>query len=265
MFNYTAPHLSPRSLGHKYHHLSAIVRIPYCLAQTGLFAAQTTYPTIVELELVFPREGISAPAELMPLVFAVQNSQAVPSLGLTVGWQIGKIDGSENPLFSGFWGLTSTNYSSDQYYIFTHIQLSNQTKGDFRVPWYVYANNCSSIDSTDPSRAGINATFTLKKRAQQPDLVAATSPETCATMSNQTFDIVGSVPYRNNIGEGGRNSCTVLAEPSPIASPCALPLDAAQTSIISASITAAACARSNPDLEIGCPQPTQMSSANLAL
>ncbi|ROW04030.1 hypothetical protein VSDG_00884 [Cytospora chrysosperma] len=237
----------------------------YFLAYAGMSATQTTYPTTVELDLVFPRDNTYAPTELMPLVFAVQNSQAASSLGLTIDWQIGRIGSADNLSFSGFWDLTSTNYSSDPYYIFTYTPLLNETEGDFKMLWYVYAANCSSSGSTDPSFWSGNkyVTFTLQNGAQQPDLVAATGPETCATMPNQTFNVVETLPQQIDPGESGRNSCAVLAEPSPTANPCAVPLGTAQASSISAGITASACAGSHPDLTTGCPQPSQTSNANL--
>ncbi|ROW06502.1 hypothetical protein VMCG_04276 [Cytospora schulzeri] len=243
------------------------ILVAYFLAHAGMLAAQTTYPTTVELDLVFPRDNTYAPGELMPLVFAIQNAQAASALGLTIDWQIGEIGNSDDSFFSGFWDLTSTNYSSDPYYIYTYTPLLNVTEGDYKVLWYVYATNCSNDGSTDPSFWSGNkyVTFTLKNGAQQPDLVAATGPDTCATMSNQTFDVVGTIPYRDNHGEAGRNSCAVLAEPSPTADPCALALGTAQASSISAGITASACAGSHPDLTTGCPQPSQTSSASLAL
>ncbi|ROW15175.1 hypothetical protein VPNG_03015 [Cytospora leucostoma] len=237
------------------------------LAHAGMSAAQITFPTSVELDLVFPRDATYSPVALMPIVFAVQNSQAASSLGLTISWQFVKI-GAGDPSSTGFWDLTSTNYSSDPYYIYTYTPLLKDAEGDFKLLWYAYSTNCSSSGSMDPSFRSENkyVTFTLQNGTQQPDLVAAISPDTCATMSTQTYDIVGTVPYSDYENpEPGRNSCAVLAEPSPAATPCALSLVSAQASSISAAITATACAGKYPDLTTGCPQPTKTSSANMVL
>lgn len=240
-------------------------------------AQATTYPATVEFDVVFPRNDTYSPVELMPLVFAVQNPRAAGSaLSLSIEWTVAKIGSLEGPRDSGLidltWANTTTSSGdSDPYYAVASTHLLNSTTGAFSLLWTLSAGNCSNGSSSSSTAGGPPGFassdnvvgFTLQDGAQQPDLVAAAGSDACATMPNQTFDVSGTLPMGDAAaGGGGRNSCAVLAAaPSPSADPCALGLSSAQAASISATMTASACAGSQPIITDGCPQATGQASA----
>ncbi|KAH8680611.1 hypothetical protein BX600DRAFT_504378 [Xylariales sp. PMI_506] len=223
-------------------------------------ADNATYPANVEFDVVFPRNSSYAPSELIPIVFAIQNPQAADSLAFSVQWTltqvgVGQVDGS-------YIDLTSTNYSSDPYYVVASTYFPNVTEGEYRLLWGLEAGNCSqgvleptyfSLDNT--------VTFTFKNGSQQPDLVASTASDTCAGIPSRTFNVTGTLALPASVAlDQARSSCAVLGQPTPSPDPCVLNMDSAQASSISAAITASACAGTHPVLTTGCAQATQSAS-----
>ncbi|KAH8673383.1 hypothetical protein BX600DRAFT_433014 [Xylariales sp. PMI_506] len=67
-------------------------------------AAQSmnTVPTIVEFDVVFPRNETYAPTDLLPIVFTLQNPNVSISLVLDIVWFIGKVGSGEDWLETGY-------------------------------------------------------------------------------------------------------------------------------------------------------------------
>lgn len=220
---------------------------------------QGTFPTTVEVDLIFPRNTTYAPSVLMPIVFAIQNSQLAAPLDFNFQWDIsplGVYNGSSSE--SGILDLTWANFSGSTLY-FAHAATSvlNVEKA-WMFGWSLSSGNCSGSSGIESSLGGNNQhnfiEFVTRNGAQQPDLVAATTDDTCSNTESYIFNVTGTLevdPSRYD----GRNSCAVVAPMwTSAANPCGARLDASAASSISAAMTHTACAALHP--VVSCPTAT---------
>ena len=239
----------------------------FLLALAGGSAGQT-YPTTVEFDLVFPRNDTFAPAELMLLVFAIQNPKVMEAIPIEIQWSIGQF--GVGPLFGNIFGTPSwVSYRTDPdpYYIYTWFPYLNGTEGEFALQWFFSSANCSA-SSAGPvlggSQEGNYVEFTLKNGAQQQSLVSG--PNTCPTQY-VTFNVTEVLPVTDPADDSLYNTCAVIAPESPPANPCAAKVNDTIASSISSAMTSAACTTpvvmtgetGYPVLSSGCPAPTQSS------
>jgi len=98
------------------------------------------------------------------------------------------------------------------------------------------------IRETHVARNSDPIEFTVKNGAKQPDLVAATADDTCASSQNFTFDVLGTLNVSRIVLYDGRSSCAVLPAPmsTPSANPCGAKLNSSAASSISSAITSCA-------------------------
>jgi hypothetical protein len=244
--------------------IPAFTSLIFLLALAGGSAAQT-YPTTVEFDLVFPRNDTFAPAELMPLVFAIQNPKAMVAIPIEIQWSIGRV--GVGPLFGDVFTTPSwASYSTDPdpYFIYTWFPYLNGTEGEFSLQWLLASGNCSTGSVLGGSQTQNYVEFTLKNGAQQQSLV--TSLNTCPTQY-ATFNVTETLPVTDPADDSLYNTCAVLAPEPPPANPCAAKVNDTIASSISAAITASACTTpvvmtgetGHPVLSSGCPAPTQSS------
>jgi hypothetical protein len=233
-------------------------------------SAAQTYPATVEFDLVFPRNDTFAPAELMPLIFAIQNPKATVALPFAIEWSIARV--GVGILFGDTFTPSWANYSTDPdpYFIYTWTPFLNSTEGTFSLLWVLHSGNCSNgIPSGIPILGGSQTNnfmeFTLKKGAQQQSLV--TGPDTCPT-EYVTFNVTGTMPVEDIVDFSFYDTCAVLAPQPPPANPCAVKVNDTIASSISAIITASACTTplvpagvtAHPVLSSGCPTPSGQTS-----
>jgi hypothetical protein len=233
-------------------------------------AAQLTFPAAVEVDLIFPRNDTYSPTAHMPIVFAIQNSRYAAPLDLSFQYTIYRGADLDDEIGFGAMILKYADFSSsDPYFALDSVPYMNTTEGIWSIMWTVYAANCSHAVIGDPPGVGqtnvgggISAShlpynsgptqFTTKNGAQQPDLVAATADDTCASSGNFTFDVTGTLKVADPPLFNGRSSCAVLPTPlsKPPANPCGAKLNSSAASSISAAITS--CAVHQPTVTTGC-------------
>ncbi|KAH8882897.1 hypothetical protein GQ53DRAFT_733090 [Thozetella sp. PMI_491] len=232
------------------------------------FVVAQTYPTTVELDVVFPRNETYAPADIFPIVFAFQNSLATIPLIPNIQWRIQKLGSLSDPLDWGSKDLAGgLNTSSDPYFVvFDTLNTKNATEGQYFLYWEVACGNCSARNiPTDPTEIGLttfhNSTmFAIKKGAPVPNLAPDSS---CATWQAAAFNVTGTRPVEIPMEYAYHNACAVIADPRPSADPCALKFNDEIASSIAASITAGRCQALQPAITSGCPA-TPTSNPNVA-
>jgi hypothetical protein len=234
-------------------------RVWYLLALLPFWsAAQLTFPATAEVDLIFPQNDTYAPTSIMPIVFAIQNSQLLASLDLSFEWSLSNSSNHEYNLASGNLDLINTNSSSsDPYFAYAITFNITAIEGSWMLTWNSRAVNCS----TSPSNSTFGAVdqrqfvvFTTKIGAQQPDLVAATADDTCAHSESFTYNVTGVIGVIEDPNKyDSRNSCAVIAstQPDHTPNPCGARVDASAASSISAAITHTACAQLHPI--VSCP------------
>jgi hypothetical protein len=185
-------------------------------------------------------------------VFAVQRPDLTQPLAVdTIFWTlvqlgIGRSGGAiEIPRFN-------TSATSPQ--IVTGLLPDvNNTEGYWNLSWYFTYGSCKSfpITSSDESpeldTSSFNFTshersilFTTNKTAPNIDLTATDSSETCRTSSNLALNVT-DVLHVSSFAFRGYPSCAVLGSTPTQSNPCAVKIDAAAASSVSAAVALEAC------------------------
>ena len=231
----------------------------------GLAVAQSndpSYPVTVELDVVFPSNNTYAPAEVFPIIFALQNRPAaLPSTLLQIGWSLDHVDGRH---IDGDAITVPDNSSSDAaldpYYVkLWTMWLNGGALGTYVLAWEFTYTNCSD-SSLGPMGTTIkdSLSFNINPFARQPNF--GTDLETCPA-KNTTIEISGTLPYEWEAQfSPPRSVCAIVADSPPTANPCAARLDQAAASSIAAELTASACAHPHAySFPSSCPSPTKES------
>jgi hypothetical protein len=233
-----------------YYQLFLLALLPICFA--------TTFPAVVEVDLIFPRNDTYVPTPLMPVVFAIHNSQLADPLDMAISWVL--LRGTEPGfkfLETGTIELENAHFSSNEpYFAIDSMSNISTSEGIWTFTWSLGTGNCSNGDTYSPTIIGSNITttfnsqifpvrtvFTTKNGMQQPDLVAATADDACANIESFTFNVTGTLdlPYTPN-EYGNRKSCAILAslQSTPTPNPCGAKLNASAASSISAALSSCA-------------------------
>jgi len=225
-------------------------------------AAQSSFPAIVEVDLIFPRNDTYAPTPLMPVVFAIQNPQIAVPLDLTLEWTVIPIpvDSSNKSGGDGFTYYGTQNSSNNPYFGWSSLYNITTSEGTWVFDWTLSAVNCTQFPR-DTYFEGTPIIFTIKNGAKMPDLIPTTGNDTCTGMEGFAFNVTEfSTPP---VIGGSPSTCAVVAStsPTPTPNPCAAQLNATGASSISAALTRSFCATQLPSHTplISCP-PTNGAS-----
>ncbi|RMJ23487.1 hypothetical protein PHISP_05637 [Aspergillus sp. HF37] len=108
----------------------------------AMAAPNITSPQTVEVDMVFPRNETYGLSTLMPVVFAIQNPDLAPLLGLSLSYTI--FDARTwNNTASAILDINWANASSDPYFVFDGMQKFSDVEGIWKFLWEVHTYNCS--------------------------------------------------------------------------------------------------------------------------
>ncbi|KAI1756089.1 hypothetical protein F4782DRAFT_484743 [Xylaria castorea] len=169
-------------------------------------------------------------------------------------WAIFHADNQSLSVDSGSFE-TNPPTGDDQRYLVSATTELNSTEGRFALYWKLGVNNCSiaNVNANGTSTVDNLYTsyttetyFTLQNAAQPPDLVAATSPDTCASMAALVLNITGNTPVPGVLPIQGLSpeeqlQCPILRNATVSPTPCSVRLHQTQAASISASATVVAC------------------------
>ncbi|KAN0108809.1 hypothetical protein V8E51_008551 [Hyaloscypha variabilis] len=224
-------------------------------------AFATTFPTTVEVDLIFPRNDTYGPTALFPFVFAFQNALLAPSLDPGFDISLREITSPNTTGYGLALDVSATNFSrSDPLYVYTSI--TSLPAAAYRLEWSFGASNCSD-QGTFTLGGGFreqSVEFTIQAGAPLPDLVStATSPE-CANISHFAFNLTGTLNVPIPAQDDNRDTCAVLSDTQPLVpgNPCAVQVSNVTASSIEAALTATACAAVSP--VVSCPKTNAASS-----
>ncbi|KAL0466563.1 hypothetical protein QR685DRAFT_99617 [Neurospora intermedia] len=227
--------------------------------------AQATFPATVEVDLIFPRNDTYAPSTLFPIVFAFQNAALAPSLDPSLDLLLWDSTFSHADDYTV--KLKSTNFTNEPTFVYTYISTLNTTADgaptSYMLSWELGARNCSHFGVIGGGFRSLGVTFTIANGAPEPDLVGATANSAlCTDASYFAFNLTGTVDVYPAQYDG-RNSCAVLSDVQPLVDgdPCAVHVDSATASSISAALTATACADAVIPL-VSCPSKQNVAAAD---
>ncbi|KAF2963571.1 hypothetical protein GQX73_g10007 [Xylaria multiplex] len=150
---------------------------------------------------------------------------------------------------------TTNLYRDNQRYLVSATTKLNSPEGRFALYWKLGVNNCSIANVNANGTSTVNnlytsytneTYFTLQNAAQPPDLVAATNPDTCASMAAIVLNITGNTPVPGVLPIPGLSpeeqlQCPILRNATVSPTPCSVRLNQTQAASISASATVVAC------------------------
>lgn len=199
--------------------------------------------TVVELDLIFPRNDTYAPVPLFPVVFAVQNPSLAITLDALVSWSVNEYGtlGSQSPhAYEHSINLQWLNgFSPSSPYLATaYIPTVEGIEGIWTFSWTLSSANCCENTTSQAcfQNQDSKLVFTTNNTAPAPDLVMN---ETCSINQGFAFNVTG-VEQLSFSHTGLQPSCAVLGA-SPTRQPCAATIDPNAASSISSALSLSAC------------------------
>ncbi|KAL4907339.1 hypothetical protein BDW74DRAFT_176116 [Aspergillus multicolor] len=218
--------------------------------------------SVVEVDLVFPRNDTYSPTEAFPVVWAIQNSAKAQLLNPSVSYGINS------------WANTSVTFNATQPFELYEANLSSTdpylfyrfhealTPGKWWLTWHLAYQSCDVEALTDQyifSDAGVfshvfgwSRMFTISKSTSTPDkevdLVAATANDSCPDDGNavaiNVTDTTMKSPERLNYAH--RDTCVVTTNstsgtPVHTPNPCGVTISPQMAASISANLNWRRC------------------------
>lgn len=223
----------------------------------------------VEIDLLFPQNDTYAPAPIIPVAWALQNSKLADYLQPEISFYIEPYGDTNNSTVAyGLFSMTWTDWeSSDPYIEYGEALETLNTEGTWLLVWELSFARCAEFGEFDDDaffgERDIDAVregtwqwrvFTTKKGAKEPDLMAATHGDNCADAQNVTVGISDTRDV-GDLYENGR-PCPVVTEPAPSPTPCSATIWPEAASSISSYLTDRACI-AQTDLPSWCPEPEE--------
>ncbi|KAF7173729.1 hypothetical protein CNMCM6106_007766 [Aspergillus hiratsukae] len=232
--------------------------------------------SVLEVDLVFPRNETYAPTEWFPIVFAFQNPKSAKYLNFDLSYNLWNLDDRNNSLTRSH-DLRWANWSSHDPY-FAHEFLSSfRVQGRWKLDWSLSWQSCDEYAfEHNPLRADMirntstkSTWFTIQDSAPTVDLVAATANKSCPGEYGVAIDVTDKtmqVPMWVNWagGEYTDDTCAVVASsPTPTPDPCRVDIDSTIVASMTASLKARLCDSLNPPAD--CPKVDESAAQQLAV
>ena len=230
--------------------------------------------SVVEVDLVFPRNETYAPTDWFPVVFAFQNAERARYLNPRVSYTIRSWDSMPaNSSVTWSHDLKRENWSSHEpYFAYTHFD-NFRNEGRWWLTWTVSWQSCDEDSFPNILGRGMidnssswSVLFTTEESAQPVDLVAATTDKACPeelgvaiNVTDETMQVPGWADWN------GGDTCAVVASstPMPVPDPCRVQVNSAVSASMSASLTASMCSGLDPTLS--CPEDDKNGSQKVVV
>ncbi|OBT58740.1 hypothetical protein VE04_00726 [Pseudogymnoascus sp. 24MN13] len=219
--------------------LGSGVAVLLACARTAQAASGT-----LEVDLVFPQNDTYAPAHIIPIAFAFQNSDLAGYVQPSIAFTIIPYGNNTKAIANGNFEMTWSNFTDSNPFIQYGEALEGlNSEGIWALDWQLSVTNCTGPDNdlkftTDTKMHRV--VFTTKNGAKAPDVSAATAKDTCSNSQGFAFQITQTLDSGGKFDNG--RPCAVLAETTPAPTPCGVKIDAGAAANVSASFTAKACA-----------------------
>jgi hypothetical protein len=248
--------------------ISVLMRALVCAYLAPIIIAASS-PGTFEVDLIFPRNGTWAPADTaMPIVFAVQRPDLAPSFAIgIVSWILLRAGAPERQ--EGVFYMPDFDGSDDKpYFIPRIISDMSGIEDSWSLHWSFYTTNCtssrtnSSLSSyADPSsyigkQYKVVSEFKTSKSAPSANWTALTSAQDCAGSDGVAFPVTEILEVIPRTGWPGFNASCAEFSSTTTPNPCAVRIDAAAASSVSASLAHQVCVDVNGTASGKCPMPS---------
>ncbi|KAL4938843.1 hypothetical protein BDV06DRAFT_200087 [Aspergillus oleicola] len=218
--------------------------------------------SVVEVDLIFPRNETYSPTEAFPIVWAIQNSAKAQLLNPWVTYRINSWANSSitfnrtSPI-----EVYEANLSSSDPYLFYHFHKA-LTPGQWWLSWQLHYQTCDvealtnhspfSDEGVFSNTSGWSRMFTISNSTSAPNkevnLVAATANNSCLDDLNVVVINVTDTTMQSpsNLNWADRDTCAVTtnstsATPVHTPNPCGVSISPEMAASISANLTYRRC------------------------
>jgi hypothetical protein len=252
---------------------SILMRALVCVFLIPTLIAASSSGTF-EIDLIFPRNGTWAPADAMPIVFAIQRPDLAPLIAINfISWtlvQLGSLNRQTGLIF-----ISNIDGSEDKPYLIQRaISNTSGIEDSWSFSWEFLAGNCTaftdprSSSTADPKsfvykQHGTTTKFNTSQSAPSTNWTTLTSTPSCGGSDGVAFAVTDilKVP-RYSEWQGSNASCAVFSS-TTTSNPCAVRLDAAAASSVSAGLAYQVCLNGVNGTATGkCTMPTMPSSSD---
>ncbi|KAH9209716.1 hypothetical protein DL95DRAFT_466565 [Leptodontidium sp. 2 PMI_412] len=212
----------------------------YVLLSVGDALAERNLPADLQIDLLFPRNETYEPAQYFPIIFGINNLDAVWPLNIRIEVLVRPNDWSPN-ITSPNWqsmdvGLTSRDLPADgdqapgkRFFHFPTVNMTNGTTNSFNIVWrailpyWCFANETSLNDpdpnignggrrwKSAPGHSSRLVQFSTAQDAQRPDIEATIN--SCPELDDETSTAIRITDVKSHIGDGA--PCPVLETIKP--------------------------------------------------
>jgi hypothetical protein len=264
--------------------LHFLVFIATCAKMVGALSG------VVEVDLIFPRNETYAPTAYLPIIFAFQNSHLAPFLDpiIHINTQLVQNANGSTPQ----WTPPGSNYleqlrwanftNNDTYCAYATYQrhgFTFATEGIWQVTWLFNWAVCTEDSLANNilmrNESGHTTTLTIRKGAQEVDLVSGTTDNSCsgqdgvAVNITNTLHIPSSAHWESSTDnwDGQGDMCASTASSVPKSDPCRVSIDPAAAASISCSITFGSSATnfSTTTSSLTCPEDKKSAAGSLTI
>ncbi|KAJ5793097.1 uncharacterized protein N7503_009075 [Penicillium pulvis] len=218
-----------------------------------------TNTSVLEVDLIFPRNSTYAPTNDFPVVFAFQNAQRARYLNPSIQYLMWNLQ-TDHTSFTLSHDLGWKIWTEETYLAHEVMSFPSE-EGHYKVSWSMTWDSCDEESFENPDRIprmDHNKTtwatyFSIDNSAPQVDLVAATANEMCTNeygmiinVSDKTLKVPSSVEW--SAKAWNNNTCAVMANSTSTSTPdpCRVHIDKAAAESIHASVTARVCSGIDP-------------------
>ncbi|RYN89825.1 hypothetical protein AA0120_g6250 [Alternaria tenuissima] len=215
---------------------------------------------VVEVDLIFPRNETYAPTAYLPIIFAFQNSHLAPFLDPLIhidAYLVQNANGSTPqwapPESIDLEQLRWANFTNnDTYFAYPTYQRNEftfATEGIWQVTWTFNWAVCTEDSLANNifirNESQRTTTLTIRKDAQEVDLVSGTMGKSCSGQDGVAVNITNTLHIPSSAHwegqpdkwEGQGDMCASTASSVPKSDPCRVSIDPAAAASISCSIT----------------------------
>ncbi|KAK4195985.1 hypothetical protein QBC40DRAFT_288050 [Triangularia verruculosa] len=221
----------------------------------GLFGTTAQASSMMQIDLVFPRNETYTTDERMPVVFSIRNAQLGPLLQPSIEYKVrnrsdlGQDGPSNNHLF------LNTNWTDHEpYFAYTFINMT--AEGTFQMFWassWAFCNQTGDRTKLVRDHAAELLSFTIKKDAPATNLLDLTpSVHSCNTSPGVSISISNTTavqPFPN------RGSCALMDPFNPVGvslDPCGVTIDKSTAQRIQDDQRERLCSVLNPNRPADC-------------
>jgi hypothetical protein len=245
---------------------------------------------VVEVDLIFPRNETYAPTPYLPIIFAFQNSHLAPFLDPLIhidAYLVQTANGSTPqwapPESIDLGQLRWANFTNnDTYFAYPTYQRNRftfTTEGIWQVTWTFNWAVCTEDSLANNifmrNESQHTTTLTIRKDAQEVDLVSGTTDKSCSRQDGVAVNITNTLHIPSSAHwegqtdkwEGQGDMCASTASSVPTSDPCRVSIDPAAAASISCSITSGSSATnfSTTTSSLTCPEDKKSAAGSLTV